>query len=68
VGDTLEEEYTKFMEILNEIVTKINSDYYKDIVDLTEFIEIKKNEMEQFHKKRLSKETKYIDKLVKELK
>ena len=65
MGDTLEEEYTKFMEILNEIVTKINSDYYK--VDLTEFIEIKKKEMEQYHKNLISKESKYIDGLIEEL-
>ena len=67
MGDTLEEEYTKFMEILNEIVTKINSDYYKDKVDLTEFIEIKKKEMEQYHKNLISKESKYIDGLIEEL-
>lgn len=64
----MEEEYTKFLEILNEIIIKLNSDYWQDKVDLVEFIEIKKKEIEQRYKNSRSKETKYIDKLIKELK
>lgn len=67
----MEEEYTKFIEILTEIITKLNSDYYQDKVDLTEFIETKKKEMEQYHKNSVlieTAETKYINELIEELK